>query len=201
MEDYKFLDGVTVKVAVTSGFKGAKHLLDEVSKGESPYHFIEVMGCPGGCIMGGGQPRSSDPDVKAKRLRGTYDEDESKVLRKSHENPYIAAIYKEYLEHPNSHRAHELLHTHYVKRGPFNELTRERFSKSFVHKPPQGKPAREPTAAKAQPDIKREREDLESVRLLALEADNTRLKNELSDLLETVDILKQVVSDYTNRQT
>ncbi|MFZ5974532.1 MAG: NADH-dependent [FeFe] hydrogenase, group A6 [Bacillota bacterium] len=199
-DDYKFLDGVTVRVAVTSGLKGANYLMEQLKKGESPYHFIEVMGCPGGCIMGGGQPRSSDPDVRAKRLKGLYTEDESKVLRKSHDNPYIAAIYKEFLEHPNSHRSHEFLHTHYVKRGQFNEQTGERFAVSHVRKSPTAKPAREPTDNKAQLDIRREREPLEPVRLLALEADNTRLKNELADLLETVEILKQVVSDYTNKQ-
>ena len=199
-DDYKFLDGVTVRVAVTSGLRGANQLMDQLEKGESPYHFIEVMGCPGGCIMGGGQPRSDDPDVRTKRLRGIYTEDESKVLRKSHENPYITAIYKDYLGHPNSHKAHELLHTHYVPRGRFNEMTEERFSVSHVRKTPVAKPAREPTVVKPQPEPRREREELESVRLLALEADNARLKSELSDLLETVDILKQVVSDYTNKQ-
>ncbi len=127
LPDYKFLDGVTVRVAVTSGLKGANQLMEQIAKGESPYHFIEVMGCPGGCIMGGGQPRSDDPDVRSKRLSGLYNEDESKKLRKSHENPYIAALYEDYLGHPNGHKSHELLHTHYVKRGLFNELTDERF--------------------------------------------------------------------------
>ncbi|MHB1314556.1 MAG: NADH-dependent [FeFe] hydrogenase, group A6 [Christensenellales bacterium] len=204
LDEYKFLDGVTVRVAVTSGLKGAKLLMDQLKNGESPYHFIEIMGCPGGCIMGGGQPRSSDPDVRAKRLRGLYTEDESKVLRKSHENPYVTAIYKEYLEYPNSHKSHELLHTHYVTRGQFNEQTGERFTVS--HKIISEKPnlhaastLREP-AADAQIGPSRMREELESVRVLSLEADNTRLKNELADVLETVEILKQVVSDYTNKR-
>ena len=82
LPDYKFLDGVVVKVAVTSGLSGAKILMDEIESGKSEYHFIEVMGCPGGCIMGGGQPRSSDPDVRAKRLRGIYSEDERSEERR-----------------------------------------------------------------------------------------------------------------------
>jgi len=123
VEAYRFLDGVTVQVAVTSGLKGAKQLMEQVRKGESPYHFIEVMGCPGVCITGGGQPRSSDPDVRLKRLKGLYNEDEGKTLRKSHNNPYITKIYEEYLGSACGHKSHELLHTHCVKRGLFNELT------------------------------------------------------------------------------
>ena len=96
IEKYKFLDGVTLKVAVTSGLKGARELMEQISKGGSPYHFIEVMGCPGGCIMGGGQPRSDDLQIAQKRLRAIYDEDESKTLRKSHENPYVDLLYKEF---------------------------------------------------------------------------------------------------------
>ncbi|MDD4327639.1 MAG: NADH-dependent [FeFe] hydrogenase, group A6 [Eubacteriales bacterium] len=116
LDKFRFLEGVTVKVAVTSGLKGARQLMEQIRDGKSPYHFIEVMGCPGGCITGGGQPRSSDPRVRVKRLKGMYDEDEKKTLRKSHENPYIATIYKDFLKTPGSHRSHELLHTHYVKR-------------------------------------------------------------------------------------
>jgi len=100
VEAYNFLDGVSVRVAVTSGLKGANQLMEQVKNGESPYHFIEVMGCPGGCITGGGQPRSSDPEVRMKRLKGIYREDEGKVLRKSHNNPFITKIYEEYLGHP-----------------------------------------------------------------------------------------------------
>lgn len=121
VEEYKFLDGVTVKVAVTSGLKGAKYLLDQVAKGESPYHFIEVMGCPGGCISGGGQPRPTTPEIRQKRLEAIYREDEGKELRKSHENPDIKKLYEEFLKEPNGHKSHELLHTHYTKRGIFNE--------------------------------------------------------------------------------
>jgi len=120
---YEFLEGVTARVAVTSGLAGAKKLMEQIERGESPYHFIEVMGCPGGCIMGGGQPRSEDPDVRNKRLSGIYDEDEGKVLRKSHENPFVLELYEKFLGEVGGHLSHELLHTHYVKRGQFNELS------------------------------------------------------------------------------
>jgi len=120
-EDYKFLDGVKVKVAVTSGLKGAGILMDQVAKGESSYHFIEVMGCPGGCISGGGQPRPTTPEIRQKRLEAIYREDEGKELRKSHENEYIIKLYQEFLKEPNGHKSHELLHTSYTQRGKFNE--------------------------------------------------------------------------------
>ncbi len=198
-EEYKHLNGVTVKVAVTSGLKGAKELMMQVAEGQSPYHFIEVMGCPGGCIMGGGQPRSDDPDVRQKRLRGTYDEDESKTLRKSHENPYITALYKEYLEHPNSHVSHKYLHTHYVPRGVLNELTDQRFSLETL-------PAKKTVAAAAvkQSGSASARsygfDTMPSSQALSLEAENTRLKTELSDTAETVEILKNVIADYLKRE-
>lgn len=116
VEEYKHLEGVTVKVAVTSGLTGARQLMEEIRLGKSPYHFIEVMGCPGGCITGGGQPRSQDPHVREKRLKGMYSEDEQKTLRKSHENPFVASLYEEFLESPGSHVSHDYLHTHYVRR-------------------------------------------------------------------------------------
>lgn len=201
VEAYQFLDGVTLKVAVTSGLRGANILMEQIAKGTSPYHFIEVMGCPGGCITGGGQPRSKDPEVRAKRLKGLYSEDEGKILRKSHENPYVTSIYKEYLEYPNSHKAHKLLHTHYVKRGQYNELTDEKFiidtaKASGKRKMPVAEAPMK--GLSGQESSHRMREELETVRLLALEAENSRLKNELVDAYETVDILKQVVSGYAN---
>ena len=202
LEDYAFLDGVTVRVAVTSGLAGAEKLMEQVKNGTSPYHFIEVMGCPGGCIMGGGQPRSDDPDVRTKRLRGLYSEDEAKVMRKSHENPFVTALYSDYLEHPNGHKSHELLHTHYVRRGKFNEHTGERFD--LGTRPAQKKrdvAAQEIRAAQAAAqESKHAREDLESVRVLALEAENTRLKAELADVTETVGFFKNVIADYASRE-
>lgn len=124
LDDYKFLDGITVKVAVTSGLSGAKKLMKEISEGKSPYHFIEVMGCPGGCISGGGQPRPSDKDTVRKRTEAIWREDEGKEYRKSHDNPAIKKIYEDYLEKPLGHKSHELLHTKYTKRGVFNEYTK-----------------------------------------------------------------------------
>lgn len=197
VEDYKFLDGVTIRVAVTSGLSGAKELMEQIAKGESPYHFIEVMGCPNGCIMGGGQPRSDDPDVRNKRLGGLYTEDEQKTLRKSHDNPYITKIYEQFLDKPCGHMSHTLLHTEYVKRGKFNELTDERFTIETLEQDEKRKSASEPAGREAASG--RVREELESVRVLALEADNNRLKKELANVLETVDILKKVVSDYTDK--
>lgn len=116
-KEFAWLDGVTVKVAVTSGLVGAASLLDEIKDGKSEYLFIEVMGCPGGCISGGGQPRMTDDSVREKRLEAIYREDEGKTLRKSHENEYITKIYADYLDHPLGHKSHELLHTSYTKRA------------------------------------------------------------------------------------
>lgn len=118
-EPWTFLNGITVKVAATSGLKGASKLLDEVSKGESCYHFIEVMACPGGCISGGGQPRPTNDEIREKRIAALYAEDEGKILRKSHENPYITEIYKNFLEKPLGHKSHEFLHTFYSKREKY----------------------------------------------------------------------------------
>lgn len=122
LDEYSFLKGVTLRVAVTSGLKGARQLLEQVVKGTSPYHFIEVMCCPGGCIAGGGQPRPTNEEVCQKRMNAIYREDEGKTLRKSHNNPYITQIYEEFLGVPNGHLSHELLHTNYTKRGKYNEL-------------------------------------------------------------------------------
>ncbi len=114
-----------VKVAVAHGLGNARALLEKIRNGEADYHFIEVMGCPGGCVTGGGQPIVSSKtmceiDLKAARAKALYDEDASLPLRKSHENPYVKALYEEYLGEPCSHKAHELLHTHYVSRKKIN---------------------------------------------------------------------------------
>ena len=205
LPEYAFLKDVVVKVAVTSGLSGAKILMDQVKNGESPYHFIEIMGCPNGCIMGGGQPRSSDPDVRMKRLKGIYDEDEGKELRKSHENPSLKKLYDDFLEYPNSHVSHELLHTHYTRRGRFNEYLDEDFLKEEVepkltqHTPHKSKPKekQEPSARAAQ----RVHKEMESLRVMSLEAEISRLKQELNDSVETVDILKEAMSDYIKKPT
>jgi NADH-quinone oxidoreductase subunit G/NADP-reducing hydrogenase subunit HndD len=117
LEEYSFLEGVTVKVAVTSGLKGAAILLDQIKNGTSPYHFIEIMGCPGGCISGGGQPRPVNDAIRTKRLNAIYREDEGKAVRKSHENKDILMLYNDFLGAPLGHKSHELLHTVYTKRS------------------------------------------------------------------------------------
>ncbi len=122
LPEYSHLEGVEVKVAVTSGLKGANILMEQIEKGESPYHFIEVMGCPGGCITGGGQPRSDDPNVREKRMKALYGEDEGKKMRESHKNPSILKLYEEFLVSPCAEKSHHLLHTHYVKRDMIEEI-------------------------------------------------------------------------------
>ena len=112
---------LTVNVAVAHGTSNAAKLLDSIRSGEKTYHFIEVMGCPGGCVNGGGQPivsaqKRMEVDHKALRAAALYREDEGKALRKSHENPSVKAVYDEYLGEPNSHLAHSLLHTTYTAR-------------------------------------------------------------------------------------
>lgn len=128
------LNGQKLRVAVTSGMKGAKVLMDQIREGTSPYAFIEVMGCPGGCINGGGQPYvrevflpNEDDDIVdtycEKRARALYSEDERQTLRQSHNNPQLKDLYKEFLGEPNSHLAHKLLHTYYNKdRVRFNSV-------------------------------------------------------------------------------
>ena len=118
------LGGTPVTVAVASGSGNAKALLESIQRGEKNYTFIEIMGCPGGCINGGGQPIVSAKDrlyvdYKAMRASALYNEDAGKALRKSHENPSIKKLYDEYLGEPNGHKAHELLHTHYTKRNKY----------------------------------------------------------------------------------
>ena len=119
---YSYLDQQTLKIAVASGVKNAEVLMRQVAEGTSPYHFIEIMGCPGGCINGGGQPRSKDPLTAQKRLEGLFAEDMGKGIRKSHDNAFVNELYEAFLNHPNSHIAHEFLHTHYIGRGKYNEL-------------------------------------------------------------------------------
>ena len=118
---YKLGD-MEIKVAVASGTKNANELLTKVQNGEEKVDFIEIMACPGGCVNGGGQPLQpasvrNTVDLRALRAAVLYKADANMDLRKSHENSAVKKIYDEYLEHPGSHRAHEILHTNYVKRG------------------------------------------------------------------------------------
>jgi NADP-reducing hydrogenase subunit HndD len=114
--------GLTINVAVASGLANAAKVLDMVKSGEKNYHFIEIMACPGGCVNGGGQPQQHASvrnfiDLRAERAKVLYNLDAANTVRKSHENPAIKEVYAEYLGKPGSHRAHELLHTTYVKRS------------------------------------------------------------------------------------
>ncbi|MDR1001782.1 MAG: [FeFe] hydrogenase, group A [Oscillospiraceae bacterium] len=118
------LGGIDVKIAVCSGLNNVSKLLDSIKSGEATYHFIEIMCCPGGCINGGGQPIQpaevrNTVNLKGLRASALYREDEGKALRKSHESPAIKFIYDEFFGEPNSHKAHEILHTKYVKREKF----------------------------------------------------------------------------------
>ena len=118
------LGGQDVRVAIAHGLGNARKLLESIRSGEKQYEFIEIMACPGGCVTGGGQPICSaktwmDVDVKAERAKVLYSEDKNAKLRKSHENPDIELLYKEFFTEPGSHKAHELLHTHYTERSKF----------------------------------------------------------------------------------
>ena len=113
---WSFLDGVELKTAVAHGLTNAHKLMEAVKSGEANYHFVEVMGCPGGCIGGGGQPIPTTPEIRQKRADAIYAEDTGMAIRKSHENPEVQQIYKEFLGEPLSDKSHWLLHTHYTKR-------------------------------------------------------------------------------------
>lgn len=114
--DWKFLEGAELKVAIAHGLTNADKLMKKVASGEADYHFIEIMACPGGCIGGGGQPIPTNMTIRQNRIDAIYAEDMGMDIRKSHENPEVLQIYKEFLGEPNSHKAHDLLHTHYVER-------------------------------------------------------------------------------------
>ncbi len=120
------IGGMDINVAVANGTGSAKKLLEAVRDGKKQYHFIEVMGCPGGCVTGGGQPIVSAQDKMdinpyVLRAKATYAEDAGKPKRKSHENEEVKMLYDEFLGEPNSHKAHELLHTHYQKRPKYQQ--------------------------------------------------------------------------------
>ncbi len=114
--EWSFLEGAELSCAIAHGLTNANTLMKAVSEGKVSYHFIEIMACPGGCLGGGGQPIPTNEDIRRKRMEAIYDEDTHMEIRKSHENPEVIAIYEEFLGHPNSHKAHELLHTHYHPR-------------------------------------------------------------------------------------
>ena len=121
------LDGKELKIAVAHGLANARIIMEEIKNGTADYQFVEIMACPGGCVMGGGQPiRSSkdrlEKDVRALRAGCLYTIDEKSTIRKSHENPTIQKLYKEFLGEPCGHKSHELLHTHYIAREKYRNM-------------------------------------------------------------------------------
>ena len=117
--EWSFLEGVELKCAVAHGLVNARNVMKAVRDKKANYHFIEIMACPGGCLGGGGQPIPTNAKIRDKRAQAIYDEDMGMPLRKSHENPEVLQVYKEFLGEPNGHRSHELLHTHYVERPQY----------------------------------------------------------------------------------
>ena len=117
--------GKDIKVAVASGLANARKIMEQIKDGKCDYHFVEIMACPGGCIMGGGQPIKSSKirstvDVTKLRRDALYSIDEKSIIRKSHENPFMIKLYKEFLEKPGSHKAHKYLHTTYTKKEKYD---------------------------------------------------------------------------------
>ena len=119
--------GKDIKVVAASGLANAQKIMEEIKAGKADYQFVEIMACPGGCVMGGGQPIKSskvrrEVDVRKLRADSLYTIDEKSVIRKSHENPVVKKIYEEFLEEPGSYRAHKLLHTHYEERDNWGRV-------------------------------------------------------------------------------
>ncbi|MBQ3202476.1 MAG: iron hydrogenase small subunit [Clostridia bacterium] len=120
------INGMEIKVAVASGIANANYVMDQIKAGTAPWTFVEIMCCPGGCVNGGGQPIQPASvlnvfDIKAMRAKALYDQDAAMTLRKSHESPFVKALYEEYLGSYGSHKAHEILHTEYVARSKFKK--------------------------------------------------------------------------------
>ncbi|MDR1878772.1 MAG: [FeFe] hydrogenase, group A [Bacteroidales bacterium] len=118
-EEYRFLEGVELKVAVAHGLANARNLVQAIKDGLVSYHFVEVMACPGGCLGGGGQPIPTNIDIRAKRMDAIYKEDEKMSYRKSHENQEVLTLYEEFLGKPNGELSHKLLHTYYTERNRY----------------------------------------------------------------------------------
>lgn len=116
LPEWSFLEGVELKTCVAHGLNNARNVMKAVRDGSASYHFIEIMACPGGCLGGGGQPIPTSSDIRKRRSLAIYQEDSQKVIRKSHENPEIVQIYKEFLIEPLGHTSHKLLHTKYTAR-------------------------------------------------------------------------------------
>jgi NADP-reducing hydrogenase subunit HndD len=117
--EWAFLNGVELKCVVAHGLANARKVMQNVKDKKASYHFIEIMACPGGCLGGGGQPIPTNESIRRKRTEAIYAEDMGMPLRKSHENPDVIKIYKDFLGEPNGHKSHELLHTHYKERKSY----------------------------------------------------------------------------------
>ena len=120
------INGMEIKVAVASGIANANYVMDQIKAGTAPWTFVEIMCCPGGCVNGGGQPIQPASvrnvfDIKAMRAKALYDQDAGMTLRKSHESPFVKALYEEYMGEFGSHKAHDILHTEYVARDKFKK--------------------------------------------------------------------------------
>ena len=121
------VDGLKLNIGIAHGLHNARKLLEDIKAGKSQFHAIEIMACPGGCIDGGGQPlHHGNSDIIKARWEAIYRADREMPIRKSHENPSIQAIYKEYLGEPCGHKSHELLHTHYFDRQTTVEVDLEK---------------------------------------------------------------------------
>ena len=119
LKEWAFLDGVELKCAVAHGLINAKTVMDSVKSGTSNYHFIEFMACPGGCLGGGGQPIPTNAEIRQKRVEAIYAEDKELPIRKSHENPEVQKLYRDFLKEPLGEVSHHLLHTKYTKRDRY----------------------------------------------------------------------------------
>jgi len=117
------LKGTKVKVAVANGLGNARKLMDLIKEGKADFQFIEIMCCPGGCIGGGGQPIPTTNEIRKKRIEAIYKADTDLPLRKSHENPAVKTLYEEFLGKPLGEKSHQLLHTHYTKRGKYSKVS------------------------------------------------------------------------------
>jgi iron only hydrogenase large subunit-like protein len=117
--EFNFLKGAELKVAVAHGLANARKLMNAIKAGTASYHFVEIMACPGGCLGGGGQPIPTNIDIRGKRMDATYKEDEKMEFRKSHENPEVMELYKEFLGKPCGELSHKLLHTYYTERNRY----------------------------------------------------------------------------------
>lgn len=116
LPEWNFLEGFELRMAVAHGLANAKQIMLGVKKNRQKYHLIEIMACPGGCLGGGGQPIPTNPEIRQKRIQALYAEEMGMEIRKAHENPDLIELYKVFLDHPLSKKAHELLHTNYISR-------------------------------------------------------------------------------------